>query len=32
MTARELAILAHYLIYTYPEYYHFFGQKDFNLQ
>jgi D-alanyl-D-alanine carboxypeptidase (penicillin-binding protein 5/6) len=29
MSARELAILAHYLIYTYPEYYHFFGQKEF---
>jgi serine-type D-Ala-D-Ala carboxypeptidase (penicillin-binding protein 5/6) len=29
MTARELAILAHYLITTYPEYYHYFGQKDF---
>ena len=29
MTARDLAILAHHLIYTYPEYYHFFGQKEF---
>ncbi len=29
MTARELAVLAHYLIVTYPEYYHYFGQKDF---
>jgi D-alanyl-D-alanine carboxypeptidase (penicillin-binding protein 5/6) len=29
MTARELAILGHHLIYTFPEYYHFFGQKDF---
>jgi D-alanyl-D-alanine carboxypeptidase (penicillin-binding protein 5/6) len=29
MTARELAILAHYLIVQYPEYYHYFGQKDF---
>lgn len=29
MTARDLATLAHYLIYTYPEYYHFFGQKEF---
>jgi D-alanyl-D-alanine carboxypeptidase (penicillin-binding protein 5/6) len=29
MTARELAILARFLIYTYPEYYHFFGQRDF---
>jgi D-alanyl-D-alanine carboxypeptidase (penicillin-binding protein 5/6) len=29
MSVRELAILAHYLIYTYPEYYHFFGEKEF---
>jgi D-alanyl-D-alanine carboxypeptidase (penicillin-binding protein 5/6) len=29
MTARELAMLAHYLIVTYPDYYHYFGQKDF---
>ena len=29
MTARELAVLAHYLIVTYPDYYHYFGQKDF---
>jgi len=29
MTARELAMLAHYLIKTYPDYYHYFGQKDF---
>ena len=29
MTARDLAMLAHYLIYTYPEYYHFFGEKEF---
>jgi serine-type D-Ala-D-Ala carboxypeptidase (penicillin-binding protein 5/6) len=29
MTARDLATLARYLIYTYPEYYHFFGQKEF---
>jgi len=29
MTARELAKLAHYLIETYPEYYHYFGEKDF---
>ncbi len=29
MTARELAILAHYLIYNYSEYYHYFGQKEF---
>ena len=29
MTARELAMLARYLIYTYPEYYHFFGEKEF---
>ena len=30
MTARELAMLAHYLIKTYPEYYHYFGEKEFN--
>ncbi len=29
MTARELAMLARYLIYTYPEYYPFFGEKEF---
>ena len=29
MTARELAMLAHYLMVTYPEDYHYFGQKDF---
>ena len=29
MTARDLAVLAHHLIYTYPEYYHFFGEKEF---
>ena len=29
MTARDLATLARYIIYTYPEYYHFFGQKQF---
>jgi D-alanyl-D-alanine carboxypeptidase (penicillin-binding protein 5/6) len=29
MSARELAILAHYLIYNYPDYYHYFGQKEF---
>ncbi|MGH6832415.1 MAG: D-alanyl-D-alanine carboxypeptidase family protein, partial [Methyloceanibacter sp.] len=29
MSARELAVLAHHLIYTYPEYYHFFGQREF---
>lgn len=29
MTARELAILAHHLIYTYPEYYPYFGMKEF---
>ena len=29
MTARDLATLAHYIIYTYPEYYHFFGEKEF---
>ena len=30
MTARELAILANYLIKNYPEYYHYFGMKEFN--
>jgi len=29
MTARDLATLAHYIIYTYPEYYPFFGLKEF---
>jgi D-alanyl-D-alanine carboxypeptidase (penicillin-binding protein 5/6) len=29
MTARELGILARFLIYTYPEYYHFFGEPEF---
>ncbi|MGA7456384.1 MAG: D-alanyl-D-alanine carboxypeptidase family protein [Methyloceanibacter sp.] len=29
MTARDLATLAHHLIYTYPEYYHFFGEREF---
>jgi D-alanyl-D-alanine carboxypeptidase (penicillin-binding protein 5/6) len=29
MSARELATLAQYLIDNYPEYYHFFGQKEF---
>jgi D-alanyl-D-alanine carboxypeptidase (penicillin-binding protein 5/6) len=29
MTARELALLANYIIKTYPEYYHYFGQKEF---
>jgi D-alanyl-D-alanine carboxypeptidase (penicillin-binding protein 5/6) len=29
MTARELAFLANYLMKTYPEYYHYFGQKQF---
>ena len=29
MTARELAILANYLIETYPEYYHYFSEKEF---
>ena len=29
MTARELAMLAHYLIVTYPEFYHYFGMKEF---
>lgn len=29
MSARDLATLAKYLIDTYPEYYHYFGQKEF---
>ena len=29
MSVRDLAILAKYLIDTYPEYYHYFGQKEF---
>ena len=29
MTARELAVLARHLIQDYPEYYHYFGQKEF---
>ena len=29
VTARDLAILAEYVIKTYPEYYHFFGEKEF---
>ena len=29
MTVRELAMLARFLIYSFPEYYHFFGQRDF---
>ena len=29
MSARDLAILAKHLIETYPEYYHYFGQKEF---
>ncbi|MGI8724172.1 MAG: D-alanyl-D-alanine carboxypeptidase family protein [Methyloceanibacter sp.] len=29
MTARELAILANYLIETYPEYYYYFSEKEF---
>jgi serine-type D-Ala-D-Ala carboxypeptidase (penicillin-binding protein 5/6) len=28
-TARDLAILAKHLVDTYPEYYHYFGQKEF---
>ena len=30
MTARELALLANYIIKTYPEYYKYFGEKEFN--
>ena len=29
VTAREMAALARHLIKDYPEYYHFFGEKDF---
>ena len=29
MTARDLAVLAKYIIDNYPEYYHYFGQKEF---
>jgi D-alanyl-D-alanine carboxypeptidase (penicillin-binding protein 5/6) len=29
MSARDLAILAKYIIDTYPEYYHYFGEKEF---
>ncbi len=29
VTARDMATLAEYLIRTYPEYYHFFGEKEF---
>jgi D-alanyl-D-alanine carboxypeptidase (penicillin-binding protein 5/6) len=29
MTARDLATLAQHIVYTYPEYYPFFGQKEF---
>jgi D-alanyl-D-alanine carboxypeptidase (penicillin-binding protein 5/6) len=29
MTARELALVADYLIKNYPEYYHYFGEKEF---
>ena len=29
MTTRELALLADYLIKNYPEYYHYFGEKEF---
>ena len=30
MTARDLATLARYVITTYPDYYHYFGQKEFS--
>jgi D-alanyl-D-alanine carboxypeptidase (penicillin-binding protein 5/6) len=30
MTARELALLANYVIKTFPKYYHYFGEKEFN--
>ena len=29
MTARDLSILAHHIIHDFPEYYHFFSQKEF---
>ena len=29
VTARDMAILAEYLLKTYPEYYHYFGEKEF---
>jgi D-alanyl-D-alanine carboxypeptidase (penicillin-binding protein 5/6) len=29
VTARDMAVLAEHLIKTYPEYYHFFGEKEF---
>lgn len=32
MTARELALLSRYLIQTYPEYYHWFGERQFPYQ
>lgn len=32
MTVRELALLARYLIETYPEYYHWFGERSFPYQ
>ena len=29
MSARDLAVLARHIIYTYPEYYHYFSEKEF---
>ena len=29
VTARDMAVLAQHIIRTYPEYYHFFGEKEF---
>lgn len=29
VTAREMALLAGHVIHTYPEYYHYFGEKEF---
>jgi serine-type D-Ala-D-Ala carboxypeptidase (penicillin-binding protein 5/6) len=29
MTARDLAILSHHIIHDFPEYYHYFSQKEF---
>ena len=29
VTARDMALLAHHIIHDYPEYYHYFSEKDF---
>lgn len=31
-TARDMAIMARYVIYRYPQYYHYFGTKNFTFQ